>query len=170
MSKLTNGGPHVNGVSATAGRTLPSGTPARNRGVLDVHFAKHHELAEHGVVRRERRSDPRLRRVGLSPEYFMVVGDRGTLLAEANFAVMYVPLATAQRSRRATGRSERPRHRAPARHGRRAGSAESSRDALGKRFPDGRHDTQRNGTATSPTACSTTTSRATSASTTSSRC
>ena len=34
---------------------------------------------------------------GLAPEYFLVTGEQGSLLAEANYAVVFVPLAEAQR-------------------------------------------------------------------------
>ena len=95
--EVDHGGPQVNQVSATAGRTLSARDAGRNRAVLDVHFAKHHHLAGTGVLRVKGGEKLHYVGVGLSPEYFMVVGDRGTLLAEANFAVMYVPLATAQR-------------------------------------------------------------------------
>jgi putative ABC transport system permease protein len=94
---LAGGGPHVNRVSATAGRTLVTTDRASNRVVLDAHFAKQHHLASHGVVRVSGTETLEYVGLGLSPEYFMVIGDRGTLLAEANFAVMYVPLATVQR-------------------------------------------------------------------------
>jgi putative ABC transport system permease protein len=92
-----HGGPQVNGVSATGGRTLRARDAGSDRAVLDVHFAKHHHLPDTGTLRAKGGETLDYVGVGLSPEYFMVVGDRGTLLAEANFAVMFVSLATAQR-------------------------------------------------------------------------
>ncbi|MGZ6964046.1 MAG: FtsX-like permease family protein [Acidimicrobiia bacterium] len=94
---VANGGPQVNRVSATSGRTLTTRDDATNRAVIDAHFAKQHHLASRGVVRVSGGTALDYVGLGLSPEYFMIVGDRGTLLAEANYAVMFVPLTTAQR-------------------------------------------------------------------------
>jgi putative ABC transport system permease protein len=89
-------GPRVNRIAATAGRGLSSGDDGRPRAVLDAHFAKQHHLPAKGRMRVSGGDDLRYVGLGLSPEYFMVIGDRGTLLAEANFAVAFVPLSTAQ--------------------------------------------------------------------------
>lgn len=93
---VTDGGPHVNGVDATVGRGLRAVDSGKQRGVLDVHFAKHYKLAPRGRVRISGGRTLDYVGQGLSPEYFTVTGDQGNLLAEANFAVLFVPLATAQ--------------------------------------------------------------------------
>jgi putative ABC transport system permease protein len=93
---VAGGGPHVNRVIATDGRDLTAADRTADRAVLDIHFAQHYDLPPRGTLRV---GDQELRYVGvgLSPEYFMVVGERGNLFAEANFAVGFVPLGTAQR-------------------------------------------------------------------------
>lgn len=94
---LSGGGPQVNEISPTAGRALTSRDENTDRAVLDAHFAEHYDLPGHGTVRVSGGSTLDYVGLGLAPEYFMVVGERGNLLAEANFAVAFVSLATAQR-------------------------------------------------------------------------
>lgn len=94
--EVADGGPHVNGVEATAGRGLRPDDAGRDVGVLDLHFAKHYDLASRGKLRISGGRSLEYVGQGLSPEYFVVTGEQGNLLAEANFAVVFVPLATAQ--------------------------------------------------------------------------
>ncbi len=93
---VAHGGPHVNRVSATAGRTLATRDAGTRHMVLDAHFAKQHHLPSRGVVRVSGGTTLHYVGLGLSPEYFMILGERGTVLADASFAAMFVPLATAQ--------------------------------------------------------------------------
>jgi putative ABC transport system permease protein len=91
------GGPEVNGIEATAGRALDDRDVERDRAVLDVHFADHYGLPPERTITVS--GDHTLDVVGhgLSPEYFLVSGERGNILAEANYAVVFTSLATAQR-------------------------------------------------------------------------
>lgn len=93
---VADGGPHVNRVSAERGRTLRASDAGTRRAVLEYHFADHYGLPARGDIRVS--GGERLRYVGqgLSPEYFFVRGDQGSLLAEANFAVVFTPLDVAQ--------------------------------------------------------------------------
>jgi putative ABC transport system permease protein len=93
---LTAGGPRLTRVDATAGRTLAEGDRGRAVAVLDAHFARYHRLPARGRIRL---SGGGLAYVGqgLGPEYLVIVGEQGNLLAEANFAVVFVSLETAQR-------------------------------------------------------------------------
>ena len=93
---VTDHGPHVNGVETTAGRGLRPDDAGADVGMLDLHFAKHYGLAPSGKLRISGGRTLAYVGQGLSPEYFMVTGEQGNLLAEANFAVVFVPLATAQ--------------------------------------------------------------------------
>ena len=93
---VSGGGPHVNGISAEKGRALQPGDAASNRGVLEYHFANHYKLPASGRIKVSGGAAVSYVGQGLSPEYFMVIGERGNLLAEANFAVVFVPLDTAQ--------------------------------------------------------------------------
>lgn len=93
---LSGGGPDVTGVAATRGRTLGPDDAGRPVAVLDTHFARYHGLPPTGALRL-RGGKLEYVGVGLGPEYFIVVAEQGTLLAEANFAVVFASLETAQR-------------------------------------------------------------------------
>jgi putative ABC transport system permease protein len=93
---VSDGGPHVNGIDATAGRGLRAGDAGLDRGVLETHFAEHYRLPSRGSVTVSGGHSIDYVGQALSPEYFLVSGERGNILAEANFAVLFVPLATAQ--------------------------------------------------------------------------
>ena len=113
---VAHGGPQVNGDRRRlGGGRFAAGDAGADRAVLDAHFAKHHHLPDTGTIRVNGGETLDYVGVGLSPEYFMVVGDRGTLLAEANFAVMFVSARDGAADRRPTGRRQRPRHDAPTR-------------------------------------------------------
>jgi len=88
-------GPHVDRIAAETGRGLEPTDAGTDRAVLEYHFADFYGLAPAGTVHIS--GDRALRYVGqgLSPEYFMVRGDQGSLLAESNYAVLFVPLDTA---------------------------------------------------------------------------
>ena len=93
---VTDGGPHVNGIAARTGRSLQPGDAASNHAVLESHFASHYHLPARGQIKVSGGATLDYVGQGLSPEYFMVIGERGNLLAEANFAVVFLPLDTAQ--------------------------------------------------------------------------
>jgi putative ABC transport system permease protein len=92
---VRDGGPHVNGVEPLAGRGLRDADDGANVAVLDEHFADEHGIdpGDSLLVSGEQRIDIVGR--GLSPDDFIVIGDRGSLFAD--FAVLYAPLGTVQR-------------------------------------------------------------------------
>ena len=100
---VAGGGPRVDGISTTAGRTLGARDATADRAVLDTHFARYYRLPAHGRIRVSGGASLDSVGLGLSPEYFMVIGERGNLLAEANYAVVFAPLATVQRISGRTG-------------------------------------------------------------------
>ena len=92
---VTDGGPHVASISAERGRGLTERDVGRRRAVVDLHFANRQGLP---VPDRLVVSGGELEVVGqgLSPEYFLVTGEQGNLLAESSFAVLYAPLEDVQ--------------------------------------------------------------------------
>ena len=92
---VRDGGPHVNRVATEAGRGFTPNDAGERVAVLEHNFADYYDLPPSGDILIS--GGVRLRYVGqgLSPEYFFVRGDRGSLFAESNYAVVFVPLDTA---------------------------------------------------------------------------
>jgi putative ABC transport system permease protein len=132
---LTDGGPHVAGVTATEGRTLRATDAGRPVVLLDEHFADHYGLAPSGRLVLSGGNVVHYVGRALSPEYFMITGEQGGLLAQANFAVVFTSLATAQSlTGRAGAANEAVLTLRPSAH--RAFIALQVRTALHARFPD----------------------------------
>jgi putative ABC transport system permease protein len=93
---VIDGGPHVDGLYATRGRTLEPRDVVTPAAVLEAHFADHYDLPDRGSIRLSGGTDIPYVGAAYSPEYFMVTTESGGLLAEANFAVVFVPLQVAQ--------------------------------------------------------------------------
>jgi putative ABC transport system permease protein len=93
---VSDGGPHVNGVSAVRGRELREDDTGTGRAVIDYHFAKRYELNAREQIRVSGNVTLDTVGQGLSPEYFLITGDQGNLLAESNFAVLFLPIADVQ--------------------------------------------------------------------------
>ncbi|HEX4776607.1 MAG TPA: FtsX-like permease family protein [Acidimicrobiia bacterium] len=93
---VRDGGPHVNRVGATGGRALRASDAGRDVALMDVHFARHYHLPVEGSVRTSGGHTVHYVGHGLSPEYFLIMGAQGNLLAEANYAVLFAPLTTVQ--------------------------------------------------------------------------
>lgn len=93
---MADGGPQVNGIYLNEGRRLNEEDAAQNRAILEYHFGKYYDLPAQGTVRIS--GDVSLDYVGLgmTPEYFTVISDEIGFNDEANFAVLMVPLETAQ--------------------------------------------------------------------------
>ena len=94
---LSNGGPQVNSLDVEPGRPLESNDAGQDVAILERHFVKHYDLPSEGEIRVA--GDRRLQYVGhaLAPEYFMVITEDGSIMAEANFAAVFTSLETAQR-------------------------------------------------------------------------
>ena len=93
---MADGGPQVNGIYLNAGRNLNAEDAGQNRAILEYHFGKYYDLPTQGTVHIS--GDVALEYVGLgmTPEYFTVKSEGIGFNDEANFAVLMVPLETAQ--------------------------------------------------------------------------
>jgi putative ABC transport system permease protein len=91
------GGPDINRVwvEPGAGRTLAPGDAGSDTVVLERNFATYYDLPTSGEVSV---GGTTVRYVGqaMSPEYLFVLTEEGGFFAEANFAVVFAPLDTAQ--------------------------------------------------------------------------
>lgn len=87
---------HVNDVYITGGRGFEMADVGQPIAVLEHKFANYYDLSSEGEMRLS--GDETLRYVGtgLSPEYFVIFTEEGGMMAEANFAVIFVSLETAQ--------------------------------------------------------------------------
>ncbi|MGE5228049.1 MAG: FtsX-like permease family protein [Planctomycetaceae bacterium] len=92
----TASGPHVSAIAIQAGRGLGAADVARPAGVLEAHFADHYALPSSGTIGLAGGTRLPYVGTGYAPEYFIVTTAAGGLLAEANYAVVFVPLAVAQ--------------------------------------------------------------------------
>jgi putative ABC transport system permease protein len=95
---VSTGEPQINQVWVDEGngRTLAPADAGAPTVVLEQKFAAHYDLPIEGPVRVGGTAARFVGR-GLSPEYFFVMTDEGGLFAEANFAVVFTSLETAQR-------------------------------------------------------------------------
>lgn len=93
---VADGGPGLAGIHPVEGRGFEADDEDRDVAVLDEHFAAHYDLAPTGTLRLG--GDVELDYVGrgLAPEHFVIIPPQGTVFGEAGYAVLWVPLATAQ--------------------------------------------------------------------------
>jgi putative ABC transport system permease protein len=95
---LSDGGPHVNGVQVTAdsGRALTDSDAGKPVVLLERNFADFYGIRPPRVLRVS--GDRRVTSVGTAraPEYFFVMTDEGGFFAQANFAVLFTSVQTAQ--------------------------------------------------------------------------
>lgn len=89
-------GPIINKVHLTDGRTLNSLDDGAPVAVLEHNFANHYGLEPGTSLTISGGHTLEVTGVGIGPEYFMVMTDEGGLMAEANFAALFVPMETAQ--------------------------------------------------------------------------
>ncbi len=92
---LSDGGPHVNGVETLVGRAIEESEAGEPVVLLERNFGAFHELPETG--RLELGGGVTAQYVGqaASPEYFVVI-EETDFLAQANLAVVFTSLETAQ--------------------------------------------------------------------------
>ncbi|MCZ7534613.1 MAG: FtsX-like permease family protein [Acidimicrobiia bacterium] len=74
----------------------PDGTGAGPEALLEQKFAGHYDLPESGTVRIAGDREVTYTGLGTTPEYFMVTDSAAGLFAEANFAVLFMPIDDAQ--------------------------------------------------------------------------
>jgi putative ABC transport system permease protein len=94
---VRHGGPQVNQIRVATdhGRTLAARDESTRSVVLEQNFASFYDLPATGSIRIGGQSVHYVG-TGLSPEYFLVVTEEGGFFAQANFAVVFAPLDTAQ--------------------------------------------------------------------------
>jgi len=88
--------PGVNGLSVSRGRALTEADRGQPNVLLEQHFADFYELPPAGKVRISGGRELDYVGQALTPEFFIVTTERGGLLAEANFAALFMSLETAQ--------------------------------------------------------------------------
>lgn len=88
-------GPTVDRIDTVAGRPLTGADRGAPVVLLDEHFARYHDLGDTG--RLTVTGGQTLDYVGraLQPEYFMIMSEQGTMLAEAGYAVVFGSIETA---------------------------------------------------------------------------
>ncbi|HWC69777.1 MAG TPA: FtsX-like permease family protein [Actinomycetota bacterium] len=100
---VARGGPRIDRLHVTGGRSLTVSDVTTPGVVLERHFADVYDLPPSGEVGLP--GGVRIPYVGtmFTPEYFMVTTESGSFLAESNFAVVVAPLLVAQRLAGAEG-------------------------------------------------------------------
>lgn len=93
---VADGGPIINTLYMTDGRAFSATDDGAAVAVLEHNFANHYDLSAGASLTISGGHTLTLAGVGIGPEYFMVMTDEGGLMAEANFAALFVPMATAQ--------------------------------------------------------------------------
>lgn len=103
--EVRHGGPYVNGihVPADSGRALTAEDSGKDVAVVEYKFARHYKLEPGDPIRISGGARLDFVGAGHSPEYFMVMPETGTYFGESDFAVLFVPLETAQRLARLEG-------------------------------------------------------------------
>ena len=94
--EVQDGGPTINKVHVSAGRALTAADDGAPVALLEHNFARHYELDPGLTVTISGGHELEVAGTGIAAEYFMVMTDEGGMAAEANFAALFVPLATAQ--------------------------------------------------------------------------
>ncbi|MFJ9119580.1 ABC transporter permease [Streptomyces sp. NPDC102394] len=95
----------VDRVHVYAGRQVAAGESGRAVAVLERAFARHYDLPSSGTVRISGGTPVHYVGQGSAPDYFSPASDSGIpMIGESGFAVLFVPLATAQRLAGAPGR------------------------------------------------------------------
>ena len=102
---VSDGGPHVSSlyVREGDGRTLTEDDSGRNVAVVEYKFADYYDLKPGDPIRISGDVSLDFVGAGFSPEYFMIIPETGNYFGESSFAVIFVPLETAQKL---TGREE----------------------------------------------------------------
>ena len=94
---MADGGPHVNGVEVLAGRGIAEAEFGEPVVLLERNFAVYHDdLPEEGDIQVGGGDTARYVGHAVSPEYFQVV-EEGSFFGQANLAVLFTSLETAQR-------------------------------------------------------------------------
>jgi putative ABC transport system permease protein len=92
---MSDGGPHVNGVMTAAGRGIEPNEFGEPVVLIERNFGLFYDVPDQGELRLAGGTVVRYVGHAMSPEYFLVVED-GSLLGQANLAVLFTSLETAQ--------------------------------------------------------------------------
>lgn len=90
------GAPMVNDIETTTGRALTDADSGEPSALIEHNFADFYHLALPRSIGLSGGRSVRVVGQALTPEYFIVTGERGGFLAESNFAVVFTSLETAQ--------------------------------------------------------------------------
>ena len=95
---VSDGGPHVSSlyVKEGDGRTLTEADSGQPVAVVEYHFADHYDLEPGDPIRISGDVALDYAGTGFSPEYFMIIPETGMFFGESSFAVIFLPLETAQ--------------------------------------------------------------------------
>lgn len=94
---VDDGGPHLDRLDITAGRGLRAAdATSPGAAVLEAHFADHYGLPAAGAIELPGGRPIDYVGTGFAPEYFLVTTEAGGMLAESNFAAVFLPLPVAQ--------------------------------------------------------------------------
>ena len=92
---MSDGGPHVNGVITAVGRDIEPSEFGAPVVLLERNFGLFYDVPDQGDLRLGGGTTARYVGHAMSPEYFLVV-EGGDLFAQANLAVLFTSLETAQ--------------------------------------------------------------------------
>ncbi|MFE6506080.1 ABC transporter permease [Nocardioides sp. NPDC057767] len=93
---MSTGASRVDDLHIVHGRGLRAGDDAEGVAVLESKFADEHGLPSQGRLLVSAGKPVEYVGTGYTPEYFQVTGRSGMVLGETGFAVVFMPLATAQ--------------------------------------------------------------------------
>lgn len=94
---VAQGGPGVDGLFVHLGRELSADDAGQPVAVLERHFGKYYDLPAAGTLQVSGGQPIQYVGQAVTPEYFLVTTERGGFAAEANFAVLFMPIESAQR-------------------------------------------------------------------------
>ncbi|NDJ77461.1 MAG: ABC transporter permease [Chloroflexi bacterium] len=96
---VSDQGPHIDSIYTYAGRDFNAKDDGQPVAILDSHFANYYELPASGTITlsdNEFLNEIEYVGHGTAPEYLQIVTDDGTYWAQNAYAVVFVPLQTAQ--------------------------------------------------------------------------
>ena len=91
---MATGDPSVDALQVRNGRAMTAADDGRDVGELEYHFAAHYDLPVGGTVRVGDGHSLQVVGESLSPDYLVVISPMGDFMAEANYGVVFAPLAT----------------------------------------------------------------------------
>ena len=92
---IVAGDPSVDRLDIRTGRALSAADDGQPIAELEYHFANHYGLPSNGTVTVGDGNKLSVVGQALSPDFLLVISPAGDFMAEANYAVVFVPLATA---------------------------------------------------------------------------